>query len=60
LYLGGAQGGLYGGGGGGGIPGSGISPFGGRGSGGAVIILYGVNVENNSNSFPVINNYYEE
>jgi hypothetical protein len=59
-YLGGAQGGLYGGGGGGGSLGSGLSPFGGRGGGGAVIILYGLNVQNKNALFPNITSYYEE
>ena len=60
LYLGGAQGGLYGGGGGGGALGSGLSPFGGRGAGGAVIIFYGVNIQNNTALLPNITSYYEE
>jgi hypothetical protein len=59
-YLGGAQGGLYGGGGGGGSLGSGLSPFGGRGGSGAVIILYGLNVQNKNALFPNITSYYEE
>lgn len=59
-YLGGAQGGLYGGGGGGGSLGSGLSPFGGRGAGGAVIILYGVNIQNRTAVLPGQTSYYEE